>query len=83
MGWDGVALRACADVTAIIISAVLLLLGVGCAVPVMGLVAGVAVMLEASIERLKLLRLATLEWRSRPLRSRPGLAATASAKIGP
>jgi hypothetical protein len=51
MGWDGVALRAFADVAAIIISAVLLLLGVGCAVPVMGLVAGVAVMLEASIER--------------------------------
>ena len=76
------ALRACADVTAIIISAVLLRLGVGCAVPVMGLVAGVAVMLEASIERLKL-RVATLGWRSRPLRSRPGLAATASAKIGP
>jgi len=77
-----VALRACADVTAIIISAVLLRLGVGCAVPVMGLVAGVAVMLEASIERLKL-RVATLGSRSRPLRSRAGLAATASAKIGP
>ena len=82
MGWDGVALRAFADVAAIIISAVLLLLGVGCAVPVMGLVAGVAVMLEASIERLKL-RVATLGWRSRPFRSRPGLAATFSAKIGP
>ena len=76
------ALRACADVTAIIISAVLLRLGVSCAVPVMGLVAGVAVMLEASIERLKL-RVATLGSRSRPLRSRPGLAATFSAKIGP
>ena len=47
-----------------------------------GLVAGVAVMLEASIERLKL-RVATLGSRSRPLRSRAGLAATASAKIGP
>jgi hypothetical protein len=36
MGWDGVGLRAFADVAAVIISAVLLLLGVGCAVPVIG-----------------------------------------------
>jgi hypothetical protein len=54
MEWDGLTLRAFAGVAAIIISGALLLAGVGLVVPLIGLVAGVAAMLGASLERLKL-----------------------------
>jgi hypothetical protein len=54
MQWDGVTLRAFAGVAAMIVSGVLLLAGVGVVVPMMGFVAGIAAMLGASLERLKL-----------------------------
>jgi hypothetical protein len=54
MEWDGLTPRACAGVAAVIISGVLLLAGIGAVVPLMGVVAGVAVMLGASLDRLKL-----------------------------
>jgi hypothetical protein len=53
MEWDGPTLKAFAGVAAVIASAALLLCGVGLVVPMMGLVAGVAVMLGASLDRLK------------------------------
>jgi hypothetical protein len=60
MQWDGLTLKAFAGVVAVIASGVLLLAGVGPVVPMIGLVAGVAVMLGASLDRLKL-RVAALE----------------------
>jgi hypothetical protein len=54
MAWDGLSLKALAWVVAVVISGVLLLAGVGPVVPMMGLVAGVGVMLGSSLGRLKL-----------------------------
>jgi hypothetical protein len=54
MQWDGLTLKAFGGVAAVIASGALLLAGVGLVVPMMGLVAGVAVMLGASLDRLKL-----------------------------
>jgi hypothetical protein len=54
MQWDGMTLKAFAGVAAVIASGALLLVGVGLVVPMIGLVAGVAVMLGASLDRLRL-----------------------------
>jgi hypothetical protein len=54
MEWDGPTLKAWAGIAAVIASAALLLAGVGLVVPMIGLVAGVAAMLGASLERFKL-----------------------------
>jgi hypothetical protein len=54
MEWDGVTLRAFAGIAAVLVSGALLLASVGLVVPMMGLVAGVAAMLGANLERLKL-----------------------------
>jgi hypothetical protein len=54
MQWDGVTLKALAGVAAVIISGVVLLAGVRPVVPMMSVVAGVATMIGASVERLKL-----------------------------
>jgi hypothetical protein len=42
--WDSVMLKAFAGIAAVLVSGALLLLGVGCVVRMMGLIAGVAVM---------------------------------------
>jgi hypothetical protein len=54
MEWDGVTLKAFAGIAVVLVSGALLLAGVGPIIPTMGLVAGVAVMLGASLDRLKL-----------------------------
>ena len=54
MQWDGLTLKAFAGVAAVIASGALLLAGVGLVVPMIGLVTGVAAMLGASLDRLKL-----------------------------
>ena len=54
MQWDGVTLKAFAGAVAVIISGVVLLAGVRPVAPMMGVVAGVAAMLGASVERVKL-----------------------------
>jgi hypothetical protein len=63
MYWDGLTLKAFAGVAAIVINAVLLLVGFGGPIlPVVGMVAGFAAMIGASLQRLKL-RVAALERR--------------------
>ena len=52
--WDRLTLKAFAGVAAVIASGALLLAGVGLVVPMIGLVTGVAAMLGASLDRLKL-----------------------------
>jgi hypothetical protein len=59
---DGLTLTAFAGIAALVVSGTLLLDAAGSLVPVIGLVAGVAAMLGAGLERLKL-RAAALEKR--------------------
>jgi hypothetical protein len=54
MQWDGLTLKAFAGIAAVIASGTLLLVRIGLVVPMIGLVAGVAAMLGASLDRLKL-----------------------------
>jgi hypothetical protein len=54
MQWDGLTLKAFAGIAAVIASGVLLLAGVRLVVLMMGLVAGVAAMLGARLDRLRL-----------------------------
>jgi hypothetical protein len=61
MHWDGLTLKAFAGATAVAVSAILLLAGGGGPVlPMVGMAAGFAAMIGASLERLKL-RVAALE----------------------
>ena len=76
MQWDGLTLKAVAGVAAVIASGALLLAGVGLVVPMVGLVAGVAVMLGASLDRLKL-RVEALE-----KMPRMAVAVKSGARIG-
>jgi hypothetical protein len=64
MQWDGLTLKAFAGIAAVIASGTLLLVRIGLVVPMIGLVAGVAAMLGASLDRLKL-RVEALEETSR------------------
>jgi hypothetical protein len=77
MECDGLTLKAFAGVAAVIIRGALLLAGVRLVVPLMGVVAGVAAMLRATLDRLKL-RVEALEKTPRVIVSVKGGAGLAS-----